>query len=150
MDGGDAVIYSVHDPYNGGFAYFKGGPEVAINDDLPTPSYDASIRTSIGIPASFAARPLPAGSVQVGTGALPVGSMSTGQKGMWRATGKKGIPSGLGALDLSAAKLLPISFLVAAGTSVTYGMSKGQKAWPYLGVSGLCLIAAVWASGRTG
>lgn len=149
MDGGGTVIYSVHDPYNGGFAYFEGGPEVAINDDLPTPTYDSSLRTSIGIPASFAARPLPAGVKQIGTGALPVGSMSNGQTGMWRGTAKGKIPSGLGTMDMSAGKLLPIGLLLASGASITYGVKQGEKSWPYLGLSGLCLIAAIWASGRT-
>lgn len=143
------MIYSVHDPVNGGFRYFEGGADVAINDDLPTPRYDASVRTPIGIPASLAARPLPPDARPTGSGALPVGSMSTGQPGLWKGTSKGTVPSGLGAVSLTPSGLLPIAFLVGAGASVSWGATRHEKGWPFLAAGAALLLGAVWASGRS-
>jgi hypothetical protein len=87
------VIYSVHNPVSGAFDYFEGGPATPINDDLPTPQFKGAGR--IGVAASSAARPLPPGSRKVGSGALPVGCISSGKPGLWKGTSKGGAPSGI-------------------------------------------------------
>lgn len=145
------MIYSVHDPYTGQFRYFEAGPEVAINNDLPTPQFDAAIRTKIGVPASEAARPLPSGARQVGTGALPVGSMSSGRAGLWQGTAKgSGIPSGLGAFQPNLQGFGVMTLLVGAGASVVLGATKGEKGWPLLALGGTLLLGAMFASGGSG
>jgi hypothetical protein len=90
------MIYSVHNPYTGVFDYFEAGPDTAINDDLPTPRFSSDITTPVGVPASFAGRPLPPSARQTGSGVLPVGSISNGQQGLWTGSQKSMIPSGLG------------------------------------------------------
>lgn len=143
------MIYSVHDPVSGRFRYFEGGKDVAINDDLPTPRWDSSVRTKIGIPASMAARPLPPGSVQVGEGELPVGMMSSGRPGEWSGTAKGLLPSGLGAFD--SIRPVPVALLLGAGASVLYGAAKREDGWPFLGLGAALLMGAlvVSSSGRT-
>lgn len=86
------MIFSVHNPYTGAFDYFEGGPETALNDDLPTPELG---RSKVGVAASAAGRPLPPGARKVGSGQLPVGSVSSGKVGLWRSKAKGGVPSGI-------------------------------------------------------
>ena len=114
--------YSVHNPVTGAFEYFEGGPGVAINDDLPTPKYDASVRTKIGIPSSVAGRPLPPNARRVGSGKLPVGLISTGRVGVWSGTKKGSVPSGIGALgalgDATDTALAAVGWVGLAATLV--------------------------------
>lgn len=143
------MIYSVHDPYTGQFKYFEAKPDVAINDDLPTPRWGADVRTKIGIPASMAARPLPPGAKAVGAGALPIGLMSNGLMGSWQGTQKGVLPSGLGAFDGTASSALPAALLVGAGASAMYGWTKQESGWPFLGLGALFLIGAIVTGSRS-
>ena len=94
------MIYSVHNPVTGLFDYFEGGPDTPLNDDLPTPQLP---RNRNGVAASAAGRPLPPGVRSAGSGVLPVGSISSGESGLWTGSGKTGMPSGLsGLLDDTA------------------------------------------------
>ena len=133
------MIYSVHDPQSGQFAYFEGGPDVAINDDLPTPRWPSDIRTKLGVPSILASRPLPPDARQTGAGALPVGLLSTGMPGVWQGTQKGSIPSGMGlGSDASVGSVVPVLLLGAA--AVTF-VSARYFGWPLL-VIGAGLVAA--------
>jgi len=113
------MLYSVHNTVAGGFDYYDGPDQVAINDDLPTPKYSSAIETPIGIPASLAGRPLPPGSRPIGHGDLPKGSMSTGIPGIWTGNKKSSLPSGMGAYpsDSSTFAIGAVIFL-AVGTAI--------------------------------
>jgi len=141
------VIYSVHNPFTGKFSYYEAKPDVAINDDLPTPRWGSDVTTKIGVPATLAARPLPSGAVPAGEGDLPVGLISSGEAGQWVGTKKGALPSGLGAID-TASKALPLFFIAGAGVSLIFAMKRQQGGWPFLGAAAAMLIGAVWASGR--
>ena len=110
------MIYSVHNPVTGAFEYWQGPPDIPINNDLPTPRWNQTIATKLGIPASLAARPLPAGSVRAGAGTLPKGMISSGTRGEWVGTKKGQLPSGMGSFSWtwSLGPLWP-GALVAAG-----------------------------------
>jgi hypothetical protein len=111
------VIYSVHNPYEGGFDYWEAGDRVPLNDDLPTPRYFAPLATPVGVPASMAGRPLPPDARKVGHGVLPVGSISSGEVGVWKGTKKTGVPSGIGAFAAPVgdrARFLAVGAVVAA------------------------------------
>lgn len=142
------MIYSVHNSYTGQFQYFEAAPDVAINDDLPTPRWGSDIKTPIGVPASLAARPLPPGARPVGSGALPVGLISNGEVGMWQGTQKGLLPSGLGSFD-NASTFFPLVLAAGAGASAMYGLGRRDRSWPYLALSAVCLLAATWVSTRT-
>lgn len=93
------MIYSVHNPVSGAFEYFEAAPDVAINDDLPTPRWGKDVKTKLGVPSSLAARPLPPGAQPRGSGSQPKGLMSSGQEGQWVGTKKGSLPSGLGLFE---------------------------------------------------
>ena len=123
------MIYSVHNPLNGGFIYYEAAPDVPLNDDLPTPRWGGGVRTKIGIAASVAARPLPPGASQVGSGTQPVGLISSGQAGLWTGTSKGGIPSGLGSFS-SGGSVLPMTLSAGAGAAAIYAVVKpGKVCW---------------------
>ena len=99
--------YSVHNPMQGGFDYYEGPDVTAINNDQPTPVFDSSIRTKLGIPASLAGRPLPTDAVLKGHGPTAQGSVSSGMRGTWgSSTRGGGIPSGIGLGDFSSPSTL--------------------------------------------
>ncbi|MFA4971448.1 MAG: hypothetical protein WC683_02460 [bacterium] len=103
--------YSVHNVMRGGFDYYDGPDVTPINDDQPTPSFDSSIRTPLGIPASLAGRPLPPNASIRGHGATAQGAVSSGKRGSWSTTAARngGMPSGIGAalgLDDSTSRML--------------------------------------------
>lgn len=110
------MIYSVHNPVSGVFEYFEAQPDVAINDDLPTPRWGSDVKTKLGVPSSLAARPLPPGARPRGSGMQPVGLMSTGREGLWVGTKKGSLPSGLGLFDAQAS--WPVYF--AGGSVVVF------------------------------
>ena len=118
------MIYSVHNPVSGAFEYFEAPPDVAINDDLPTPRWGRDVKTKLGVPSSMAGRPLPAGAQPRGSGPQPVGLMSSGQQGLWVGTKKGSLPSGLGLFD--AGSRWPVMF---AGAAVAVFL--GMVAWEF-------------------
>lgn len=61
------MIYSCFDPARGSYRYFEDSSTLPINADLPVPRFPAPAG-KVGVPASEAGRPLPAGAKQVGTG----------------------------------------------------------------------------------
>lgn len=137
------MIYSVHNPFTGVFDYFEAGPDVPINDDLPTPRWGNDITTKLGVPSSLAGRPLPPGALKVGSGPLPQGLISSGRPGVWRGTQKGELPSGMGSLAAVGTQPLTIACLAGAGASAAYGWQREGKAWPFLGLSALLLAGAV-------
>lgn len=112
------MLYSVHNPVAGGFDYYQAPDQVPLNDDLPTPQYGASITTAIGVPATEAARPLPQGSVKIGSGQFPKGSMSSGHPGVWFGNKKIDLPSGMGDVSTEPSKLaMGAVFILAIGVT---------------------------------
>ena len=117
--------YSVHNVFRGGFDYYDGPDVTPINDDQPTPAFDSSIRTQLGIPASLAGRPLPANASIRGHGPTAQGAVSSGKRGSWSNTAARSaaIPSGIGAalgLDESTGRLLQAAVGIAGFVGIFY------------------------------
>lgn len=139
------MIYSVHNPVTGLFDYYEGGTDTPINDDLPTPQLRG---LAIGVAASVAGRPLPASSRKVGSGVLPVGSVSSGKPGAWRGTQKTGIPSGLGESfipwpdrEIKQAGMVTLASL-AVGAAGCAAVAEGDRARIGFGV--VSAVLAAW------
>lgn len=119
------MIYSVHNPYQGGFDYYEAPDKTPINDDHPTPSFRGE--SKLGVAATRAARPLPKEARLVGHGDLPKGSISSGDvKAMSFRSGGSILPSGLsGILDADLNLPTPTSnewaVLGALGGAVLHG-----------------------------
>jgi len=111
--------YSVHNPILGGFDYYDGPDVTAINNDQPTPVFDSSLRTKLGIPASVAGRPLPPDASLRGHGATAQGAVSSGQRGVWKSTAaRSGVnPSGISLGDFST----PSSLQAVVGLGILIG-----------------------------
>jgi len=117
------LIYSVHNAVTGLFDYFEGGPDTPINDDLPTPQLRAG---RLGVAATDAARPLPPGARRVGSGSLPVGSISSGKPGLWKGTSKGTTPSGIAGLgEFALSQGAWVAAVIAAGAFITWVAARG-------------------------
>ena len=129
--------FSVRNKFKGGFDYYDGPDTVPINDDHPAPRL-SSKRTKVGVPATQAGRPLPAGFRPAGHGQFPIGSISSGQTGKWSSGG--GLPSGLGQMfaDVPCPNRREAAVLgVALGAIVHLGTGSRQENIP----RGLSLLA---------
>lgn len=102
------MIYSLHDPINGGFRYYEAPGQVPINDDHPTPVF--SVETPLGIPSTLAGRPMPAQGLRRGVGSEARGSIvsqyASRSSGSPDAVAKpgSGIPSGIGGVFEGASR----------------------------------------------
>lgn len=120
------MIVSVHDETRGGFDYYEAAGSVPINDDFPTPEYN-SVKTELGVPASRAGRPMPAGARMVGHGPMARGTVSTGKPGLWLSSvARAGDPSGMGDSETGTTMLGMFAILVAAGIMALV-FSGGEK-----------------------
>lgn len=130
--------FSVHNKFKGGFDYYDAPDTVPVNDDHPAPRL-APLRTKLGIPATRAGRPLPAGARAAGYGQFPIGSVSSGSPGRWGGGG--GLPSGLGLgsfnLDIPCPSQKEATVVGAALGTILYLGFVGSGT-----IRGLAMIAA--------
>jgi hypothetical protein len=112
------MLFSCFDPERGDYQLFEDDGRVAVNSDLPVPSFRS--HTKLGVPAIHAGRPLPAGATPAGRS--------------WNA---RGIVVDCGAAPLSAFSGEP---------SATAGPSALELAVFAAGVgAGLYLVSSLWS-----
>lgn len=66
--------YSRWRPDRGGYDYYEASDRIGLGDDLPVPTLSGG--TDLGIPSTDIGRPLPSGARKIGSGELPIGSIT--------------------------------------------------------------------------
>lgn len=70
------MIYSCFDQQTGRYRYFEDSRTIAVNGDLPVPTWlKGRVANGIGVPTGEAGRPLPREARPVGTGSAARGLM---------------------------------------------------------------------------
>jgi hypothetical protein len=98
--------YSVFNPFKGNFDYYISTKSIAFNDEYPTPNYKNETRA--GIAALEAGRPLPYDAKLIGSGQMPIGSISSGVRGEWKKTNSSSNSDGIGMGNFKVEKYGPI------------------------------------------